>query len=132
MKHVLVIDDDPSVAQLVSAALSARGVQHQLSYCQDGGQGRMAAVQGRHDLVVLDLVMPVVGGIEALAAIRRGPRSAHTPVLVLTGNDDLGTRRYVEEMGITAFVLKPVSAQELGDLMCEALGEPDAPRPTSH
>jgi CheY-like chemotaxis protein len=130
MKRVLVIDDDPAIAQLVSAALSAVGVLHQLSYYQDGGQGRLAATQGQHDLVVLDLMMPVVGGIEALAAIRSGPRSALTPVVVLTGKDDAGTRRYVERMGITAYVPKPVSAQQLGELMCRALGEaPTRSRP---
>ena len=126
MKRVLVIDDDPAIAQLVSAALSAQGVLHELSYCQDGGQGRLLATQGRHDLVVLDLLMPVVNGIEALAAMRRASRSALTPVVVLSGRDDLPTRRYVERLGITAFVPKPVSAQQLGQLMCEVLGETPA------
>ena len=122
IKRVLVIDDDPAIAQLVSAPLSAQGVLHPLQYCQVGSQRRLVAAQGRHALVILDLMMPVVGGVEALAAIQRRPRSALTPVVVLTGKDDLGTRRYVERMGVTAFVPKPVSAQQLGQLMCEVLG----------
>ena len=114
MKRVLVIDDEPAIAQLVSAALSAQGVLHPLQYCQDGGQGRLVAAQGRYDLVTLDLMMSVVGGIEALAAIRRGPRFAPTPVVVPTGKDDLGTRPCVERMGVSAFLPKPVSAHQPG------------------
>lgn len=85
MKRILVIDDEPVVAQLIGLALQKANLEHTLDYCSDGGQGRVKAAEGIYDLIALDLAMPLMDGIAALEEIKRNPRSASIPVVVITG-----------------------------------------------
>jgi DNA-binding response OmpR family regulator len=130
MKRILVIDDEPVVARLVGAALAQAGVAHNVDYCNDGGQGRLKAVATRYDLIVLDIAMPLMGGVEALSEIKHDARSAETPVVVLTGLGDPLLQRTVLDLGAAALIRKPVQAQELGALLDRLLStQPDDLRP---
>lgn len=124
MKRILVIDDEPVVARLVGAALSAAGVVHSVDYCNDGGQGRVKAVTTPYDLIVLDIAMPLMGGVEALSEIKRDPRSAETPVVVLTGLGDPLLQHTVLDLGAAALIRKPVQSQDLGALLNRFLSTP--------
>lgn len=113
MKRVLVVDDDPSVARLVSAALARADVQHKIDYCSDGGQGRAKAAQGGFDLIALDLHMPFMGGVEALEEMKRNPKSAGIPVVVITAQQDPALHAKVKELGAVATVTKPFQMWDL-------------------
>jgi DNA-binding response OmpR family regulator len=115
MKKVLVVDDDPVVARLVAAALKEADVEHSLDYCSDGGQGRIKAAGGQYDLITLDLAMPLVGGIEALDELKRNPRSARTPVIVVTALQDLALHERVRAMGAATVIQKPFELWQLVD-----------------
>ena len=113
MKSILVIDDDPSIARLVSAALDKTDVTHRIDYCSDGGQGRAKAAQGQYDLIALDLAMPFMDGVEALEEIKRNPKSAQIPVVVITGLKDPALHAKVEQLGAIATVTKPFKVWDL-------------------
>jgi CheY-like chemotaxis protein len=131
MKRVLVIDDEPYVARLIGAALKVAQVEHSLEYCSDGGQGRAKAAQGGYDLVALDLAMPLMDGIEALQEIKRNPKSASIPVIVVTAQHDPALHQRAMELGAAALITKPFQLEQLGDifrrvLAGEAVEPPDA------
>ncbi|UCC67658.1 MAG: response regulator [Armatimonadota bacterium] len=121
MKRILVIDDEPPVARLVTAALNTAGVQHSVEYCGDGAQGRTKAARGGYDLITLDIHMPLMGGVEALREAKRSPKSAHIPIVVITGQQDPMFRRRVMKFGAATLVTKPFEIEELGKILSQVL-----------
>ena len=133
MKRILVIDDDPPVARMIEIALEMAKVEHVLDYCSDGGQGRAKAGQGGYDLICLDLSMPFMDGFEALGEMKRNPKSAQIPVVVITGEQEPEIHQRVMELGAAAIVTKPFEPVQLGSILQQVLrGEqPEPPRGTS-
>ncbi len=127
MKRILVIDDEPSVAHLIGLSLRAAKVHHTLEYCSDGSQGRVKAAQGGYDLITLDRNMPLVGGAEVLAEIKRSGRSADTPVVIITAQKDPEFQKSVMELGAAALISKPFRPLELARVLSRLLGEGDEP-----
>ncbi len=121
MKRILVIDDEPHIARLITAALHAAGVAHSIDYCSDGGQGRAMAAQGEHDLITLDIHMPLVGGVEALREVKRAPKSADIPIVIVTAQKDPAFHKRVMKFGATALVTKPFDIDELGKILAQVL-----------
>jgi len=121
MKRVLVIDDEPPVARLISAALKAAGVEHTIDYCSDGALGRTKVAQGQYDLVTLDLHMPLMGGIEALKEMKQNRKSADIPVVVITAQKDPVFHKRAMQLGAAALVTKPFQVQELGSILGQLL-----------
>lgn len=115
MKRILVIDDEPLVARLLTEVLKLANLECKLDYCSDGGQGRAKAAQGQYDLISLDLAMPLMDGIEALAEIKRNPKSAHIPVVVVTARRDPAIHQRATELGAAAVISKPFNVWELGN-----------------
>ena len=112
-----MIDDDPPVARMIEVALEMARVEHVLVYCSDGGQGRAKAAQGGYDLICLDLAMPFMDGFEALGEMKRNPKSAQIPVVVITGAQEPEIRHRVLELGAAAVFTKPFEPVHLGYLL---------------
>lgn len=123
MKRVLVVDDEPPIARLISTALDALEIEHTLDYCSDGAQGRTKAARGEHDLIVLDLGMPLMDGVEALSEVKANPKSRDIPVVVLTGMSDPALHARVAELGATAIIMKPCDLDQLGAVLRTALAQ---------
>ena len=117
MQRILVSDDDAPVARIVKAALDIIKVEHALDYCSDGGQGRAKAAQGGYNLICLDLSMPFMDGFEALGEMKRNPKSAQIPVVVITGAQEPEIRHRVMELGAAAVFTKPFEPVHLGHLL---------------
>ena len=110
MKHprVLVVDDDPDIRRLVSAYLRRDGME--VITAEDGETALMHEATQQPDLVVLDLMLPGIGGIDVLRAIReRGTR----PVVLLTARDEVTDRVLGLELGADDYVTKPFHPREL-------------------
>jgi len=84
--RVLVVEDDPSVRGLLETLLSTEG--YDVSTASDGLAGLVEAAACRPALILLDLVMPDLGGTRVLEALRGDPALADTPVIVVTGQVD--------------------------------------------
>ncbi len=121
MKRILVIDDEPAVAHMISASLRAAGVQHTIDYCSDGAEGRKKATQDQYDLITLDRSMPFMGGAEALKEIKRNAKSASIPVVMITAQNDPEFHKQAMELGAAALVTKPFRPQELADILRQVL-----------
>ena len=80
---VLVVEDDPSVRGLLHTLLTGEG--YEVSTASDGLAGLVKASSARPDLMLLDLMMPDLGGIRVLEELRDDPNMAAIPVIVITG-----------------------------------------------
>jgi DNA-binding response OmpR family regulator len=121
MSHVLVVDDDPVIADLVAFRLGRLGLQ--VSVESDGEAGLAAARALHPDLVVLDWMMPRMNGLEVCAALRSDadPELARTPVLLLTAKAQEPDLERGFAAGATDFVTKPFSTRELISRVTAAL-----------
>ncbi len=105
---VLVADDEPRITKLVSIALSEEGFR---VVTANGGEEALAkAEEVRPDIVLLDLVMPVMDGYETLARIKAEPSLGHLPVIMISAVDELDSVVRCIEGGATDYLPKPFEA----------------------
>ena len=122
MARVLVVDDEPDLRELVRISLQLAG--HEVSVCADGGEGLDAVRRGRPDVVVLDVMMPVMDGWDVLRQLKADPDPsvASIPVLMLTARaDELDAIRGGIE-GAVHYLTKPFSIEELRSAVLGAVG----------
>ncbi|MEK7369567.1 MAG: response regulator [Planctomycetota bacterium] len=106
-KHtILVVDDDPEIVTLLSKILLSEG--YNVMDAQNGLEALRKVKKGGIDLVILDLIMPEMGGIEVLK--RLGDIAPKLPVIVLTGHGDLQTAREAMMLGAYEYITKPFDA----------------------
>lgn len=108
----LVVDDDHASRAMMRATLEASGFE--VADCADGAQGLALFAKRTPEVVILDVLMPVVDGFEMLAALRSRPESATTPVLMLTGLEDIESINRAFDLGASDFATKPLSWALLG------------------
>jgi DNA-binding response OmpR family regulator len=106
--RVLVVDDDRDLCQLVTQYLEPEGFT--LSVVHTGGEGVRTAIEGKHELIVLDVMLPDKKGFDVLREIRMRVR---TPVLMLTAKGDEFDRILGLELGADDYLPKPFSPREL-------------------
>jgi two-component system OmpR family response regulator len=125
---ILVIEDDRTVGQYVKRGLEEQRFQTDL--VDDGMEGLRLASGGRYDLVVLDLRLPGMNGLEVLRTLR--DRGLTTPILVLTAQDAVDFKVQALRSGADDYVTKPFAFEELLARV-EALGRrPQAIRDPLH
>jgi DNA-binding response OmpR family regulator len=107
--RVLVVDDDPTVSDVVRRYLEQAGCEVRLAY--DGADGLAAVAAQRPDLVVLDLMMPGIDGLEVCRRLRR--QLPDLPVVMLTALGEEADRVLGLEVGADDYVIKPFSPREL-------------------
>ncbi len=108
MPKVLVVDDEDSLVEAVRYALSREGFE--VIVARDGGDAVAKFESERPDLLVLDLMLPVLNGIDVCRRIRAG---SQVPILMLTARDGEVDRVVGLEMGADDYVTKPFSLREL-------------------
>ncbi len=106
---VLVVEDDRTVGQFVKRGLEEQLMQVDL--VDEGNEALSRASQGPYDLIVLDLRLPGLSGVEVLRTLR--DRGVTTPVLVLTAQDVVDSKVQVLRLGADDYVTKPFAFEEL-------------------
>ena len=109
MARLLIIEDEERIRSLLRRALSAH--EHQVDEAATGAEGLGLALANAYDLILLDLMLPGVSGIELLGHITQLRPEQH--VMVLSAVPDVQTRIQVLEMGAGDFLLKPFAVGEL-------------------
>jgi two-component system response regulator ResD len=126
-RRILVVDDDPTVAEIVAGYLDRAGFA--VERAADGHTAVARAAATRPDLVVLDLMLPGIDGLEVCRRIReQGP----VPVVMLTARGDEDDRILGLEIGADDYVTKPFSPRELVlrvESVLRRVGSPAAPGP---
>ncbi len=108
----LVVDDDPSLRLFMSAALKKSGFE--IVEAQDGKEALERFRDDKPDLILLDLMMPVMDGFEACKIIRGLPGGRYIQILMATGSDDKASIEKAFEAGASDFVSKPINWAMLG------------------
>ena len=108
MKTVLVVDDEPKIVQLARDYLEHAGFQ--VASASDGREALAAFRTGPLDLVVLDLGLPHVDGLDVARTIRK---TSNVPIVMLTGRGDESDRIAGLELGADDYITKPFSPKEL-------------------
>jgi DNA-binding response OmpR family regulator len=119
---VLLVDDDPVVTQLYRDRLSAHGFQVNTA---GGGHAALSVLRSANpDLVVLDLIMPQVSGVEVLKYIRSEPRLADTSVVLLTSDYDNELGHWAARVGVDKALLKAQCSPSMLMAVIDELLEP--------
>ena len=107
--YILVVEDERRLAQVVRRVLEEEG--HTVDTAYDGEEGLQMALDGSHDVVVLDVMLPEIDGIEVCRSLRRN--KVDTPVLLLTALDGVHDRVRGLDAGADDYLPKPFAFQEL-------------------
>ncbi|CRI63737.1 Transcriptional regulatory protein CpxR [Thiocapsa sp. KS1] len=123
--RVLLVDDDLELGEMLIEYFEREGIQ--ATAVQDGETGVGRALSGEFDILVLDVMMPGVNGIEALRRIRA--RNSRIPILMLTARGDDVDRIVGLELGADDYVPKPCTPRELVARIRAILRRTQAPEP---
>lgn len=110
-ERILIIDDDSAFRRILGRTLEGEGFSVDAS--PTGKAGVAAAQRHTHDLVILDLVMPGMNGLEVCQILKQQVETAGTPILILTANDQEGQDVSCLDMGADDYLTKPAKAERL-------------------
>jgi DNA-binding response OmpR family regulator len=128
-KTILIVDDDRELVEGLRSVLERQGFR--VIQAHDGHQGKQAIYNQRPDLVILDMMMPRMGGYPVLEHFR-GKTDA-PPIIMITANEGSRHKAYAEYLGVVEYIRKPFAAEKLLDAIQKAFsagpppGEPDGP-----
>ena len=123
-KTILIVDDDVELSDAFRAVLERQG--HRVIQARDGHQGKQAIYQQRPDLVILDMMMPRMGGYPVLEHFRGKPDAP--PIIMITANEGSRHKAYAEYLGVIDYIRKPFAMERLLETVTKAL---NAPRPAA-
>ncbi len=111
MKSILVIEDDPDIRELLRYNLTREG--YNISIAVNGKEGLDLAQKGHPDLILLDLMLPQVSGIEVCKRLRETPATRYTPIIMLTAKGEESDVVFGLGVGADDYIVKPFSMNEL-------------------
>jgi DNA-binding response OmpR family regulator len=118
---VLVVDDDPVILRLLQVNFDLEGIE--VTTAVDGEEGLKMAQSDPPDLVISDIMMPKVNGLELLAALRSSPETAAMPVILLSAKAQVADVQRGLELGADDYVTKPFDPLELIDRVYKVLAK---------
>jgi DNA-binding response OmpR family regulator len=126
-KTILVVDDDHELSDGLRLVLEREGFR--VIQARDGQQGKQAIYQQRPDLVILDMMMPRMGGYPVLEHFH-GKADA-PPIIMITANEGSRHKVYAEYLGVIDYIRKPFAMDRLLESVHKALSAPKTPDPSS-
>lgn len=119
--QILLVDDDEDLISIVQAFLRDDGFR--VAAASDGKSGLEAAIENPPSLLLLDLVMPGMSGMEVFKRLREHPRTKDVPVIFLTALDEENLAKSTEALGAAGYLSKPFEGEELIAVVRDALTE---------
>ena len=110
-QRVLIVEDEPDIRDLLLFHLEREG--YQVAPCRSGAEALRLARATAPDLVLLDLMLPEMGGLEVCRRLREDPSTQSLPIVMLTARGDEVDRVLGLELGADDYVVKPFSPREL-------------------
>lgn len=111
MKKILYVDDANSMRRLVDLVLEKN---YQVTLAANGQEGMDAIDQQTFDVIISDINMPLMDGLEFLQQLRQHPNSRFTPVLMLTTEASRELKEKGKQLGVTGWITKPFDPEKLG------------------
>lgn len=107
-EKILIIEDELKIARFVELELKYEG--YQVEQCHDGREGLQRALEGNIDLIILDIMLPSMNGMEVLRRLRQ---HSEVPVIMLTAKDQIMDKVMGLDMGADDYLTKPFAIEEL-------------------
>ena len=111
MANILVIDDSTSMRQMIKFALETAG--HSITEAGDGQAGLNAVKQSQFDLILTDVNMPIMNGMELSTEVRKLANYKFTPILMLTTESGADKKMQGKAAGVTGWIVKPFQPAKL-------------------
>ena len=111
MAKILVVDDEPDVVTMMEHALVSEGYEVLPAY--DGISALDIAGSERPDLILLDIMMPMMSGYEVCEQLKSNPQTQHIPILCVTSAHGIQTRNSAQKAGAQGILIKPFMPAEL-------------------
>ena len=116
MAHrILIVDDERDCRSVVALYFDRLG--YETLQAEDSAQAISKTIDEQPDVIVTDLWLPEMNGIEATVALKRDPYTSKIPVVVLTGVADAHWKEEALKAGVSKYIVKPISLSELGAIV---------------
>ena len=116
---ILVVDDEINITQILEFSIGAEG--YEVISAQNGEEAIDKARREQPDLIILDIMMPIIDGYEACRILKANPLTKNIPVVLLTAKGRDIDKRLGYEVGATDYIIKPFSPNKLVDRIHELL-----------
>lgn len=120
-KKILVVDDEESIRAVLSFTLERAG--YAVEAAANGDEALNKAYTFKPDLIILDLMMPMIDGWEVLRLLRADTETEHVPVLLLTAKGELRDKMFALQQGAADYVVKPFNKTDLLDRIARLIGQ---------
>jgi DNA-binding response OmpR family regulator len=126
-KTILIVEDDLELSDGLRVVLERQG--YHVLQARDGQQGKQQIYQHRPDLVILDMMMPRMGGYPVLEHFR--DKTDAPPIIMMTANEGSRHKAYAEWLGVVDYIRKPFAMERMLDAVQRGLGQrpPEPPPP---
>src|SRR5687768_4298474 len=124
-KTILIVDDDRELVEGLRAMLERQG--HRVIQAHDGHQGKAAIYNQRPDLVILDMMMPRMGGYPVLEHFR--DKKDAPPIIMITANEGSRHKAYAEFLGVVDYIRKPFAMERLLEAVEKGLSRDEKAAP---
>lgn len=111
IKKILVVDDDPAFTTLVSKCLETNG--YEVTAVTEAADGLDYAMKNDLDLIILDVMMPVINGYNFCRLLKQEENKKNVPIILLTSRDQIKDIEIGLAMGAEAYLAKPLNTTEL-------------------
>jgi len=116
-KTILIVDDDMELSDGLRVMLERQG--YRVMQARDGQQGKQLIYQHRPDLVILDMMMPRMGGYPVLEHFR--DKADAPPIIMITANEGSRHKAYAEYLGVIDYIRKPFAMEKLLEAVARGL-----------
>ena len=118
-EKILIVEDNPQNMRLMEMVLGVKG--YTLFKATDGEEALDMATRERPDLIIMDIQLPKMNGLEVTMKLRKTPAFSYTPIIGLTAYAMKGDKEKVLESGCDAYLSKPINTRELPGLVAQML-----------
>ena len=121
MKRILIVEDNPMNMELTLDLLEFHG--YDVIQAEDGIKALERLAESKFDLILLDMQLPKMDGLEVLERIKKNPATAAIPVIAVTAHAMKGSEEYFIEMGCVDYISKPIDIHRFRALIDKHIGE---------
>jgi len=118
-RKILIVEDNPPNMRLIEMVLRSKG--YTLLKATDGDEALEVVFREQPDLIIMDIQLPKLSGLEVTRRLRQTPEFSHTPIIAITAYAMKGDKEKVIESGCDAYMSKPIDTRELPRLIAKML-----------
>jgi len=118
-EKILIVEDNPQNMRLIEMTLRLKG--YRLLTATDGEEALDMATREKPDLIIMDIYLPKMSGLEVIKRLRQMPAFNHVPIIAVTAHAMKGDKAKIIEAGCDAYLLKPINTRQLPEVVTEML-----------